>query len=240
MLLVDLFPGGPGAEVSRGKEPISHFLLSTLYYLFSCYTKVCISEVLTAKFPLIEGSLEVQLPTIWKDEKQSREAESEESRVSRKKRKVWKVANHYVFPMICGLGGSKSRLAKGEGRSHVARGEMKNCTPLWREAHLQVKMHKRHHPRTNFGSSDVEHAAVARGTFTSKNVNTPPTDHFWKFRCGFGPLLEVGMWKNCRPLWHEELSQNDKTHHARTTFASWHVQKWHAAVAQSAFVSQNV
>ena len=156
MLLVDLFPGGPGAEVSRGKEPISHFLLSTLYYLFSCYTKVCISEVLTAKFPLIEGSLEVQLPTIWKDEKQSREAESEESRVSRKKRKVWKVANHYVFPMICGLGGSKSRLAKGEGAEPC--GQRRN---------------------------EKLHAAVARSTFAGQNAQkTPRSDQFWKFRCG--------------------------------------------------------
>ena len=30
-------------------------------------------------------------------------------------RKGRKVANHYVFPMICGSGGSKSRLAKAAG-----------------------------------------------------------------------------------------------------------------------------
>ena len=41
-------------------------------------------------------------------------------------------------------------------RSQLARGEMKNCTPLWREAHFQVKMHKTHHSRTTFGSCDVE------------------------------------------------------------------------------------
>jgi len=28
----------------------------------------------------------------------------------------------------------------------------KKCTPLWREAHFQVKMHKTHHCRTTFGS----------------------------------------------------------------------------------------
>ena len=32
----------------------------------------------------------------------------------------------------------------------------KKCTPLWREAHFQVKMHKTHHVRTTFGGSDVE------------------------------------------------------------------------------------
>ena len=35
-----------------------------------------------------------------------------------------KVAKRYVFPMICGSGGSKSRLAKAAG--------LKSCTPLWR------------------------------------------------------------------------------------------------------------
>ena len=54
---------------------------------------------------------------IWTDEKQSRaEAERrerlEERRVEEKGRKV---AIHCVFPMICGSGGSKSRLAKAAG-----------------------------------------------------------------------------------------------------------------------------
>ena len=62
----------------------------------------------------------------------------------------------------------------------------KKCRPLWREAHVQVKMHKTHHCRTTFGSSDVEkaHAVVARSTFPSQNVqNTRGSDHFWKLRC---------------------------------------------------------
>ena len=48
----------------------------------------------------------------------------------------------------------------------------KKCTPLWREAHFQVKMYKTHHARTTFGSCDVEkvHAVVARSTFRSQNV----------------------------------------------------------------------
>ena len=32
----------------------------------------------------------------------------------------------------------------------------KNCTPLWRKAHLEVKMLKNCGPRSTFGSSDVE------------------------------------------------------------------------------------
>ena len=83
------------------------------------------------------------------------------------------VAKHCVFPMICGSGGSKSRLAKACGvRSQLARWDMKKCTPLWREAHFQVKMDKTLEERTTFGSCDVEkvHAVVARSTFRSQNV----------------------------------------------------------------------
>ena len=61
----------------------------------------------------------------------------------------------------------------------------KKCTPLWREAHFEVKMYKTHQVRTTFGGSDVEkvHAVVARSTFPSQNVqSTPASDHFWKLR----------------------------------------------------------
>ena len=67
----------------------------------------------------------------------------------------------------------------------------KKCTPLWREEHFQVKMHKTPHVRATFGSSDVEkvHAVVARSTFRSQNVqNTRGSDHFWRFRCRFASL----------------------------------------------------
>ena len=62
----------------------------------------------------------------------------------------------------------------------------KKCTPLWREAHFQVKMYKTPQRRTTFGSCDVEkvHAVVARSTFRSQNVqNTTCSRHFWRFRC---------------------------------------------------------
>ena len=32
----------------------------------------------------------------------------------------------------------------------------KKCTPLWRNAHLEVKMYKTPHSESTFGSSDVE------------------------------------------------------------------------------------
>ena len=171
--------------------------------------------------------------------------------------------------MICGSGGSKSRLAKAAGAEpagqmrdeklhavkntrgsdhfwklrcrksarrcgakHISKSKCtkhtsfgplllvemsKKCTPLWREAHFEVKMYKTHQLRTTFGSWDVQkvHAVVARSTFPSQNVqSTPASDHFWKLRCrksarrcgakhiskskctkhtSFGPLLEVQM-----------------------------------------------
>ena len=67
----------------------------------------------------------------------------------------------------------------------------KKCTPLWREAHFEVKMYKTLGVWTIFGGSDVEkvYAVVARSTFPSQNVqNTRGSDHFWSFRCRFTKL----------------------------------------------------
>ena len=151
-------------------------------------------------------------------------------------------------------------------RSQLARWEMKKCTPLWREAHFQVKMYKTHQRRSTFGSWAVEkvHAVVARSTFPSQNVqSTPASDHFWKLRCrksgrrcatkhiskskctkhaSFGPLLEVEMSKKCTPLWREAHFQVKmyKARQLRTTFGSWDVEKVHAVVSWSTFPSQNV
>ena len=82
---------------------------------------------------------------------------------------------------------SKSKCTKHHGFGPLLEVVMsKKCTPLWREAHFQVKMYKTPGVRTTFGSCDVEkvHAVVARSTFPSQNVqNTPGPDHFWKLRC---------------------------------------------------------
>ena len=255
-------------------------------------------------------------------------------RVRRKKmqmraRKGRKVTKHCVFPMICGSGGSKSRLAKAAGAEpagqmrdenlhavvarstfwsqnvqntsgpdhfwklrcrksarrcgakHISKSKCtkhtmvgpllevemsKKCTPLWCEAHFEVKMYKTHQRRTTFGSWDVEkvHAVVARSTFPSQNVkNTTCSRHFWRFgcrksarRCGakhiskskctkhhmFAPLLEVRMSKKCTPLWREAHFQVKmyKTPHVRATFGGSDVEKVHAVVARSTFRSENV
>ena len=191
-------------------------------------------------------------------------------RVRRKKmqmrEKVGKSRNTVFFQWFVAPEGRKVGSLKRRVRSQLARWEMKKCTPLWREAHFQVKIYKTPQRRTTFGSCNVEkvHAVVARSTFPSQNVqNTPGPDHFWKLRCRksvrrcgakhmskwkctkhtiLGPLLEVEMSKKCTPLWREAHFQVKmlKTLGVRTTFGSCDVEKVHAVVARSTFPSQNV
>ena len=82
---------------------------------------------------------------------EKRKSEKKEDAGSQKGRKV---AKYCVFPMICGSGGSKSRLAKAAGAEPC--GQMRD---------------------------EKLHAVVARSTFPSQNVqSTPCSDHFWKLR----------------------------------------------------------
>ena len=134
--------------------------------------------------------------------------------------KIGKSRFTVFFPMICGSGGSKSRLAKAAG-----------AEPAGQMRHEKV------------------HAVVARSTFPSQNgQNTRGADHFWKLRCRksarrcgakhilkskcakhtmVGPLLEVPMSKKCTSLWREAHFQvkMHKTHHVRTTFGGSDVEK---------------
>ena len=158
---------------------------------------------------IIEGSLEVKLPTIWTDgkaevgrvkeeksrrEKIREEKEWEERRMQVRER-LTKSRNTVFFQWFVAPEGLKVGSLKRRVRSHVARWEMKNCTPLWCEAHFEVKTYKAHHSQTTFGSWDVEkvHAVVAWSTFPSQNAqSTPGSEH-----------LEVVMSKKCTPLWRE-------------------------------------
>ena len=127
----------------------------------------------------------------------------------------------------------------------------KKCTPLWREAHFQVKNVQNTPFSDHFWKLRCRkvHAIVARSTFPSQNVqNTPFSDHFWKLRCRksarrcgakhiskskctkhtrSGPLLEVEMSKKCTPLWREAHFEvkSVKNWRSRTTFWSSDVEK---------------
>ena len=176
-------------------------------------------------------------------------------RVRRKKmqmrEKVGKSRNTVFFQWFGPPEGRKVGSLKRRVRSELARWEMKICTPLWREAHFEVKMYKTPQCRMTFGSWDVEkvHAVVARSTFWSQNVqNTSVSDDFWKLRCrksarhcgakhilkskctkhlSVGRLLEVEMSKKCTPLWREAHFQvkSVKNWRSRTTFGGSDVEK---------------
>ena len=160
----------------------------------------------------------------------------------------------------------KVGLLKRRVRRKLRRGDIKNCTPLWRKAHFEVKMLKNWRSRTTFWGSDVEklHAAVAKSTFWSENVqNTSAPKHFllfsrrknarrcgekhmWKWKCTkhevFGALLYVQMSKNGTPLWRNANVDVKmlKTWGVWSTFWCFDVEKLHAVVAKRTFGSEIV
>ena len=187
---------------------------------------------------MFEGSLEVKLPTIWRDEKAVSREKSQKRKDQKKEdagaRKGRKVAKHCVFSWFCGSGGSKSRLAKAAGAEPA--GQMRD---------------------------EKLHAVVARSTFRSQNVqNTSASDHFWKLRCrksarrcgakhiskskctkhqGFGPLLEVEMSKKCTPLWREAHLKSKCTKHTSVgPLLEVAMSKKCTPLWRSTFGSQNV
>ena len=194
-----------------------------------------------------EGSLEVKLRTIWthgkaevrrvQEEKKRSEKIREEKRKKEKKedagaRKGRKGAIHYVFQWFVALEGRKVGSLKQRVRSQLARWEMKNCTPLWREAHFQVKMYKAHHSQTTSGSWDVEKCTPLwhEAHFRVKMCKTPHV------------RTTFGSWdvEKVQALSREAYVQVKmyKTPHFRTTFGSWDVEKVYAVVAWSTFPSQ--
>ena len=93
------------------------------------------------------------------EERRAEERRSEKRKREKKEdagaRQGKKVATHCVFPMICGSGGSTSRLAKAAGAEPS--GQMRD---------------------------DKLHAVLARSTFASEKAKgTSRSEHFWKLRC---------------------------------------------------------
>ena len=130
--------------------------------------------------------------------------------------------------MICGSGGSKSRLAKAAGAEPAGQMRDEKVHAVVARSTFPSQNVQNTSGRTTFGSCDVEkvHAVVARSTFRSQNVqNTPCSDHFWKLRCrksarrcgakhiskskctkhtqGSDHFWKLQMSKKCTPLWRE-------------------------------------
>ena len=144
-------------------------------------------------------------------EKIREEKESEERRC-RCAKEVEKSQIHYVFPMICGSGGSKSRLAK------VASAEPSGQT---RDEKL--------------------HAAVARSTCRSQKCYNTTDGARTSFQVKMHKhlmLAALWSWKSARCCGAKHVSKSkcvQKHHHVRSTFGSWHVEKVHAMLARSTF-----
>ena len=176
-------------------------------------------------------------------------------------RKGKKVAKHWFFQWFVAPEGRKVGSLKRRVRSHLARWEMKKCivarstvsekakkhctfgalfevamskkcTPLWREARFQVKMHKTLEERTPFGSCDVEkvHAVVARSTFPSQNVqNTRGSDHFWRFRCRLASIhYTTGHYTTLHSsTLHYTTLHSSTLHYIKLHYTTLHYTEWH-------------
>ena len=132
--------------------------------------------------------------------------------------------------------GRKVGSLKRRVRSQLARWEMKKCTPLWREAHFQVKMWQ--NTRGLGPLLEVEMSKKCTPLWREAHLEVKmykthaASDHFWKLRCR----------KSARRCGAKHISKSKCTKHTqpRTTFGSWDVEKVHAVVARSTFRSQNV
>ena len=137
--------------------------------------------------------------------------------------------------MICGSGGSKSRLAKAAGAEPAGQMRDEKLHAVVARGHFEVKMLKTPGVRTTFWKLRCRKSARRCGA-----------KHISKSKCTkhtiLGPLLEVEMSKKCTPLWrkaHFEVKMY-KTLHVRATFGGSDVEKVHAVVARSTFRSQYV
>ena len=94
------------------------------------------------------------------EKRREEERRSQRESLRRKKiqvpEKVGKSRNTVFFQWCVAPEGRKVGSLKRRVRSQLARWEMNNCTPLWREAHFEVKSVKNWRVRTTFGSWDVE------------------------------------------------------------------------------------
>ena len=129
--------------------------------------------------------------------------------------KVGKSRNTVFFQCFVAPEGRKVGSLKRRVRSHLARWEMKKCTPLWREVHFQVKICQNIQNTPGVGPLlEVEMSKSAPCSGPKHISKSKCTKHF-----SFGALLEVAMSKNCTPLWREAHFEVKmyKAHHVRTT-----------------------
>ena len=216
---------------------------SVLCKLCSRWEVACASFVVVVKF----RSQTSDNMDRWKAEqgrgrekRKIRRKKSRRERVRRKKmqmrEKVGKSRNTVFFQWFVAPEGRKVGSLKRRVRSQLARWEMKNCTPLWREAHFEVKMYKTHQ---GFGPLlEVEMSKKCTPLWREAHFQVKMYKTH-QVRTTFGSWdVEKVHAVVARSTFRSQNVQN--TPGVRTTFGSWDVEKVHAVVARSTFRSQNV
>ena len=157
--------------------------------------------------------------------------------------KVGKSRNAMFFQCFVAPEGRKV----GSLKRRVRRCDLKSCTPLWREAHFEVKSVKNWRSQTTFanfcklrcrkstcrcGAKHISKSKCTKHTRVgaplevemSKKCTSLWREAHVQVKCtkhlSFGALLELEMLKKCTPLWREAYFQVKmlKTPHVRTTF----------------------
>ena len=153
------------------------------------------------------------------EKRRGRREDQRRERVRRKKmqvrERVEKSRNTVFLQWFVAPAGRKVGSLKRRVRSHLARWEMKNCTPLWHKAHLQVKKLK----HLTFGALlEVAMSKKCRPLWREAHfqvkmykADTPFSDHFWKLRC----------WKSARRCGAKPF----RSQHVQNTLRSEHSWK---------------
>ena len=150
--------------------------------------------------------------TSQRSEEKKKEYQKRES-LRRKKiqvrEKVGKPRNTVFFQWFVAPEGRKVGSLKRRVRSQLARWEMKNCTPLWREAHFEVKSVENWRVRSTFGRSDVVLRFLRGVAFWSIRSSS-----LLRWFCVTGAALRTWQaqyfrqveWKNRKTHWYEAVS----------------------------------
>ena len=205
-----------------------------------------------------------------REKRKIRRKKSRRERVRRKKmqmrEKVGKSRNTVFFQWFVAPEGRKVGSLKRRARSQLARWEMKKCTPLWREAHFQVKMHKTHtrsgpllalemskkctplwrEAHFQVKMYKTHHCRTTLGSWdVDKSARRCGAKHISKWKCTkhtmVGPLLEVEMSKRCSVVARSTLrSQTAQNTSVSDHFWKLRCGKSAAVVARSTSRSQYV
>ena len=142
--------------------------------------------------PLLEVAMSKKCTPLWREDARSTFPSQNVQNTS---------ASDHFWKLRCRKSARRcgaKHLSKSKCTKHLSVGPLlevamsKKCTPLWREAHFQVKMYKTHHARTTFGGSDVSsrhftttdditlHYTPLRYTPQHYNYNYAATLHYTK------------------------------------------------------------